>query len=72
MAKPPLPFSTLKRRLHRRLAAMGLKVKGGFCGIWHDRGRLKVFVHCISQCMGERLIQLPFWVVVDRRLCSFV
>ncbi len=28
VAKPPLPFSTLKRRLHRRLDAMGLKVPG--------------------------------------------
>ena len=26
VAKPALPFATLKRRLHRRLSAMGLKV----------------------------------------------
>lgn len=26
VAKPALPFATLKRRLHRRIAAMGLKV----------------------------------------------
>lgn len=26
VAKPPLPFSVLKRRLERRLGAMGLKV----------------------------------------------
>ena len=33
VAKPPLPFSTLKRRLHRRLAAMGLKVCSIFAGL---------------------------------------
>ena len=27
VAKPPLPFSVLKRRLERRLGAMGLKVQ---------------------------------------------
>ena len=27
VAKPALPFATLKRRLHRRMAAMGLKVR---------------------------------------------
>jgi len=27
VAKPPLPFATLKRRLHRRLDAMGLKAR---------------------------------------------
>jgi hypothetical protein len=26
VAKPPLPFQTLKRRLQRRLASMGLQV----------------------------------------------
>ena len=26
VAKPPLPFSVLKRRLERRISAMGLKV----------------------------------------------
>ena len=28
VAKPALPFAVLKRRLHRRLAAMGLKARG--------------------------------------------
>ena len=27
VAKPALPFAVLKRRLHRRLAAMGLKAR---------------------------------------------
>lgn len=27
VAKPALPFATLKRRLHRRLNAMGIKVR---------------------------------------------
>ena len=27
VAKPALPFATLKRRLHRRLEAMGIKVR---------------------------------------------
>jgi lycopene epsilon-cyclase len=27
VAKPALPFATLKRRLHRRMAAMGIKVR---------------------------------------------
>jgi len=29
VAKPAVPFATLKRRLHRRLAAMGLKARAG-------------------------------------------
>lgn len=34
VAKPPLPFSVLKRRLERRLGAMGLKVLSPFS--WQD------------------------------------
>lgn len=35
VAKPPLPFAVLKRRLDRRLAALGIKVRvlaRGECG----------------------------------------
>lgn len=30
VAKPALPFATLKRRLHRRLEAMGIKARPSF------------------------------------------
>lgn len=34
VAKPPLPFKVLKRRLERRLKAMGVRVKE-VCGYYY-------------------------------------
>ena len=60
VAKPALPFATLKRRLHRRMSAMGLKV-----GIENSRDLLKSLIHVLDNC--RFLMQAKIWHYL---LCS--
>lgn len=55
VAKPPLPFNTLKRRLHRRLDAMGLKVQHPLLSrICHSRisSNPFLFIETLQWCMA--------------------
>ena len=51
VAKPPLPFAVLKRRLERRCAALGIKVRG------QAQGGGRCLFTCTCTCWGSGCVQ---------------
>ena len=58
VAKPALPFATLKRRLHRRLEAMGIKARPSFSFLFFSSFLFICFLNVKRRRPGSRACRL--------------